>query len=172
MSTLYYRDRRPVCWEVPLVRSLTAARFVEILRNSALSWYWESVPIVPDANQRTPLQALTSASAAALVADLEWRDPDGAGQYVAMFGATPGSSLNDLQPAIGKFVRDEFGPIQLAIVQLGDSPREQVFLRQEIDREVAELLGLLGVETNRPGRVLPYARLATASLESLYGIRD
>ncbi len=111
MSIHYHRRRGPVCWEAPVVLRHTAEGFVEILLDSVLLWFWESVPGVSAGKQLVKLRQLTPAAAADLVAELVWRNENGYGQHVAIFGIPQTSVLGDPQVALAHFVKDELGPI-------------------------------------------------------------
>ncbi|HEV7848611.1 MAG TPA: hypothetical protein VGO88_04725 [Mycetocola sp.] len=182
MMTLYERDAGVVCYEVALLGNRDAthvAEFVTGLLASDLDWIWESAPAHPPTNghdglelsRERPATMLNDVTASALATDMVEVDEDNYLRFMGLFATARGQGSPELlEPRTGAIEEfcHERGPIQLAIIQIGDSPTEHVFVPHHLHPAVRGLLEGWGVHPASVHKRRPYRRLRMASLESLY----
>jgi hypothetical protein len=177
--TRYTRDRGAVAWELPLLgpQGRSPEALVAQLLRCGLAWVWtrERPPAAPEEPPEacTRLTRLTADTAAALVGELEERDPDGYGRFVALVGRRPASpgleAEEDLRRELAAFARDREGAVELVVVQLGDTPDDQVYARRHPSEPAARLLRAWGIPA-ADARERPYGALGVATLERMFGL--
>lgn len=181
---LYTRKDRPICYETPVLGKETQISALPgQLLSSGLGWCWESERTdgvasdwahlgLPDKRQMTEL---TAENTALLQNDLRERNVDDYGRAIGIFGGDPEaiSTLLDeatFRAALAAFSHREEGPIRIVIVQIGDSPVDDIFVPNQPCERVRKLLETwnIGPHTVRKTRRYPKGRL----LEAIYELPD
>lgn len=181
--SLYLRNAGPVCYEaevLPLNDKQALENWVTKLLSTGLIWCWESGRARPPANvapyiilpEQRPLTLLNSMQKEALIADLSERDIDGYARFIAIFGLDKEAVISELDAdwlknALKEFIEQEAGAIHVAIVQVGDSEKENIFVRNNVVEPVRLLLESWGITRSTIDKTVPYNRLYLAKLESL-----
>ncbi len=148
-----------------------------------LSWYWESARSGPpeDSSQYTylpeerSLTLLDMNNVKTFLDDLSERDIDGYARFIAIFGLDVDASPSSLGSAqfrsmVSNFLKHEEGPIRVVVIQIGDSPWEQVYVTHNPIESVRRLLECWEITSSAINRKRPYEQLNTAKLESVYAI--
>lgn len=172
-SLRYTRDRGPICYELPIFGPRASeATGVEALLASRLAWIWESaVRERPAPRGSRQLRRLEAETRQLLLDQLAYRDDDGLGRFVAVYGLDASAARELGERSLGELLRDfadgAGGTLEVVIVQLGDAPNEYLFVSAEPTAAAQRTLDLLGV-AERDWRDVPYRRLQLAALESIY----
>lgn len=183
-ATAYVRDRGVICIEASVFSNDAATvDAVQKLCASELAWLWESERSGRQAKAHVcwnlPAQrAMTRLDASAssdLVRDLAERNEKGYGRFVALFGADQESVVEILSDdrsflaALGDYTFRETGPIRAAIVQVGDSPSDHIYLPHQPVGAVLRILESVRVPQDAE-HVRRYEALHAIALERLYGL--
>lgn len=162
--TLYLRSDGPVCYEVPLFEGDRLELVVRQLVQSGLSWCWESRGSTV---QERPWTKLPPNDATEFLLDVRERDADGYGRYISLVGTIEHVNPDHVRDALLKFSMNQ-GPVQLAAVQLGDSPVEHVFVAKTLTEPAQTLIEAWGITAAKVTKTLPYSKLRLAAIEGLY----
>jgi hypothetical protein len=175
-SRLFDRPSGPIAYSVPLFHQVVERhQFAQQLPTNSLSWYWESQrtadPSPESASlllpEHRPITRVDSGTVPDLVADLIETNVDGYNRFLALFGTEDLLGPHEWPKAIRQLLDGAPRPLVIAVVQLGDSADELVFVGQPPSKYASELLDewgvLKGVRSTKP-----YTDLGTAMLERLY----
>jgi len=179
--TLFERAQGPVCYEVPLLHrpSPYRATLPDELLSSGLDWLWytyaHDVPVIKPFTPvlKRPLTTLTLENQREMLADMRERDLEGNGDYIALFGLTPGAAQSipgedELQMALRDFSAFEREPVHLVITQIGDCYRSQLFVPHNPSAATNRLLDIWEVRSGNTMKTRRYKHLYLAQLEKQF----
>lgn len=153
-------------------------RLFDDLQATGLFWYWESVRLdegsawnaeLPAHRDLTLLDAETRPLLAADILDRNGSQ----NRFISLFACTSTfegvHTVEDgrFRQALRQFVRQHAGPIQLAMIQFGDSPLECLFVPKQEHAAITQLFERWGVH-NEEFVEQPYEHLNLARIESQY----
>ncbi|OGW26082.1 MAG: hypothetical protein A2X59_10870 [Nitrospirae bacterium GWC2_42_7] len=173
----YTRDQGPVCYGISLFDQYSLSDSISKMLSINIDWYWmtyTSREAWPDnISAIRTITKLNSENLDVFSNDFLERGLDGYGKFIAVFGLNKNSeSLNEdcFQDTIEKFAIYEQGPIQIVVIQLGDSPYEHVFIPHVIGEPTKRLLELWEITPEKIEKKYKYNRLKLAKLESIFNI--
>lgn len=181
-ASRYSRSRGAVCFELPLLGPLgrPPTDLVEQLLASNLEWLWISETRPPSPDQRgdvatRALTHLTESTSRSLIAELSERDEDGYGRFLALFGVR--KLPHRLEPTwlhegLRKLAAEQDGGVELAVVQIGDTPNDYVYVRRDPSDGAAQLLDEWNIGEASSFEEKKYRALGVATLEHLFGLDD
>jgi hypothetical protein len=152
-------------------------RKIDQLLAQNLSWTWLSESRLLSPEQSNPhfsrrLTLLSDSSSNLLLEDFEFRDEDGYGLFVALFGCRDEFLLTDsaqLNEELERFCSGRSTALDIAVIRPSDDALDYIFFRGD-SGGIAD--ALLEAEIGPEGSVKfvqrPYRRLRTASLENLF----
>jgi hypothetical protein len=181
---LYWRDNGPICYEARFFDSERGLRqWASDLLGSSLKWYWASSLRTQNLGERRerfgerPLTRLTSSSLGLFLQDFLYRDENGWGRHIAVFGASvwpeeTTGSISGLSAAIKKEVKRFIEGLpeapQAVVVMDGIGP-DQIFVRQPMTADVMVLLDKWQLREEERIEKVPYHRLGVSRIECLMG---
>ena len=179
---VYLREHRPICYELAFFDNQQLLNDLLVqLSLGDLNLYWKSERLrpLPDTSPahnlplERPLTLLTPDKKASFIEDIEERDIDGYGTFIALFGIDSSVALtpsddNSLYTALENFSAREQSPIRIAVIQVGDSFTEHVFVPHEPVKPIKQLLANWKEAYRNINEIHRYKELRLASLESIF----
>ena len=173
----YIRDNGPICYEILYFDRNDLLGFADKLFSVNLDWYWMtngSGDSWPDNSLASrPITKLSPEKLDAFCNDFLERNLSGYNRFISIFGLNKNhQSFNEegLNDAIENFSIYEQGPIQIVILQIGDSNYDQIFVPHAIGEQAKKLLESWEITPERIEKKYKYKRLSLATLESLFDI--
>jgi hypothetical protein len=199
-TTLYARDLGPQCFEAEILfQRESAEAFVEQVRQSGLTWYWQSereegrspVPGQPELPRYRPLTRLTDQNWYDLVLDIDETvaiplvenrtlmsvgievEPYVECRNLILLGLDAelaAPTETNLGEATRRFLQD-LGPLEILLDRAQDETYERLYFRHQISPEACSLLDTWQLDPEHTTNVRPYKKLRARQLEpSLPGI--
>jgi hypothetical protein len=168
----YIRDVGVVCYEAPLRDDPDA--LVRSLRSSPIDWLWISWVKDRPARSLDTFRHLADERVAALLEDLALQyEPYSFANAIVLAGSTGLTAAvteDALRRDILTFAAGQESPIEIMIVDPGDTPESYVFVPQRPSVAVTTLLLKWDIEA-RKYRTWSYSRLHSMRLEYFFGHR-
>ena len=149
---------------------------------SELSWWWESGRLDPTEDSynnphlpyKRPLTHLDLISGQTFLADLHEQNADGYGRWINLFGIDADATEQILSDAhryemLTAFLHEK-GPLHIVVVQVGDSPWENIFVPHQLSKPIQKILGAWGMKGDAIRATYPYKRLHLAMLEDQFNL--
>lgn len=181
--TVYLRENGPICYEVevlPMNDRQSLDKWTSELFDIKLTWYWESGRARPKVKHSQysylpefrPPTILDISTKEIFLDDLSERDVDEYARFIVIFGVdsnsqTPISDVTHLKSALREFLTLERSQIRIIIIQIGDSPWENVFVPHRPAQPVKQVLRKWGIDESLIRRKRSYEELYNAKLELL-----
>lgn len=170
---VFTRADGPICYEVRLYRGPGSGLLLaQQLLESRIEWWWKSVPShATEASHRRDLTRLSFQTASAFAGDFEEIEDDSYRRFFVAFGFQARVVVSDIDLVryVTEFINGADTPLSAVFVQIGDSPCELCFVPAAPIPAVGCLLS--GWTANSSVEDVPYSRLRSASLESLFAVQ-
>lgn len=169
----YVRPSGSLCYEAPL-RSDSAA-LIEALSVTTLSWIWNAWPASQVASESpNDFRRVLADTLPDLAHELTAQDEPYSHLFgILLLGGRDLGSITlgqeDIRRAVQLFSTGHSGPLEVAIVDPGDTPYLYIFVQPESSAPVSQLLSKWGVMT-RQYEICKYEALRTIALERFFGL--